>query len=146
MTIEQALENVTVGYALTYVFGTVGLILLVNYLPRMLGVDLKKEARQLAQEKRVREHRGDEAEGAAGLPLIRAYEISDPKFAGSSIREQIGERANHIIVQKIKRDGKIIEHTPDTVLQVGDLSPSLRISRSTSALPTPWAARSWIRT
>ena len=69
----------------------------------------------------IREDRGDETEGAAGLPLIRAYEISDPKFAGSSIREQVGERANHIIVQKIKRDGKIIEHTPDTILKVGDL-------------------------
>jgi putative transport protein len=121
MTIEQALENVTVGYALTYVFGTAGLILLVNYLPRMLGVDLKKEARKLAREKGIREERGDETEAAAGLPLIRAYELSDPKFAGSSIRELLAERANQIIVQKIKRDGKIIEHTPDTVLQVGDL-------------------------
>jgi putative transport protein len=120
MTVEQALENVTVGYALTYVFGTAGLILLVNYLPRMLGVDLKKEAKQLARDKRIREKPSD-AGDEAGLPLIRAYEISDPKFAGTSIREQLGERANRIIIEKIKRDGKIIEHTPDTILEVGDL-------------------------
>jgi putative transport protein len=120
MTAARALENVTVGYALTYVFGTAGLILLVNYLPRMLGVDLKKEAKQLARDKRIREKPSD-AGDEAGLPLIRAYEISDPKFAGTSIREQLGERANRIIIEKIKRDGKIIEHTPDTILEVGDL-------------------------
>jgi putative transport protein len=120
MTAERALENITVGYALTYVFGTAGLILLVNYLPRILGVDLEKEAKRLAKEKRIRGD-GGEADDEASLPLIRAYEIRDPAFAGASIRDQLGERADKIIIEKIKREGKIIEHTLDTVLQVGDL-------------------------
>jgi putative transport protein len=119
MSAKQALENITVGYALTYIFGTAGLIGLVNLLPRVLGVNLAEEAEALAREKRVR-MRGGEA-GDASLPLIRAYRISDEKFAGRSVRDQLGERGYRIVVMKIKRDGRIIEHTPDTVLQMGDL-------------------------
>jgi len=120
MTAKQALENITVGYALTYVFGTAGLIGLVNLLPRALGIDLKKEAKALAREKQIREGSGAEASDRTSLPLIRAYAINDEKFAGSSIREQLGERLSQIVVLKVKREGKIIEHTPDTALKLGD--------------------------
>ncbi len=117
MTPRKALENITVGYALTYVFGTAGLIGLVNILPRVLRVDLRKEAQELAREKRIRV--GGEGEEAS-LPLVRAYRISE-SFAGRSIRDQLGERTHRVIVQKVKRDGKLIEHNLDTVLQLGDL-------------------------
>jgi len=120
MTPRKALENITVGYALTYVFGTAGLILLVNYLPRALGVDLKREAKLLAREKGIREGQGDGG-AEASLPLLRAYEIRDERFAGASIREQLGDRASRVVVQAIKRDGRLIEHNPDTVLQLGDV-------------------------
>jgi putative transport protein len=121
MSAKQALENITVGYALTYVFGTVGLIAFVNLLPRMLRVDLAGEAKRLAREKGIREGHGEEGERGGSLPLLRAYRISDERFVGRSVRDQLGVRAARVVVLKIKRDGKIIEHTPDTVLQMGDL-------------------------
>jgi putative transport protein len=40
----KALENIGVGYAITYVFGTLGMILVARFLPRIAGIDLPAEA------------------------------------------------------------------------------------------------------
>jgi len=38
----QALENINVGYAITYVFGSVAMILAVRFFPRIAGIDLPR--------------------------------------------------------------------------------------------------------
>ena len=37
---EQLIGNITTGYAITYIFGLVGLILIIKLLPALLGVVL----------------------------------------------------------------------------------------------------------
>jgi putative transport protein len=43
-TSEEVLTNIGAGYALTYLFGLIGLILVIRLLPRILGIDLPAEA------------------------------------------------------------------------------------------------------
>ena len=44
VTSEQVLTNIGAGYALTYLFGLIGLILIIRLLPKLLGIDLPAEA------------------------------------------------------------------------------------------------------
>jgi putative transport protein len=46
-TADQMMTNVTTAYAITYIFGLVGLILIIRFLPRLLGVNLPSEAAKL---------------------------------------------------------------------------------------------------
>ena len=49
VTPEQVLANIGAGYALTYLFGLVGLILVIRLLPRLLSIDLPAEAAKVAR-------------------------------------------------------------------------------------------------
>ena len=51
MTARDITENISVGYALTYVFGTVGLIVFIRYMPSIFKLDLPAEARKFARER-----------------------------------------------------------------------------------------------
>jgi putative transport protein len=48
LTADAMIGNVATGYAITYIFGLAGLIAIIKLLPQMLGVDLEKEAKVLA--------------------------------------------------------------------------------------------------
>ena len=41
---EQMITNVTTADAITYIFGLVGLILIIGLLPNLSGIDFKAEA------------------------------------------------------------------------------------------------------
>jgi len=43
---EAILTNIATGYALTYIFGLVGLIVMIKQLPKLVGIDLTKEAKK----------------------------------------------------------------------------------------------------
>ncbi len=69
----QALQNISVGYAITYAFGTAGMILFAHLFPRIAGIDLPTEAAKLARERGLgrRRHRGH----GGSLPIVRAYRL-----------------------------------------------------------------------
>ena len=41
--------NITTGYAITYIFGLAGLILIIKVMPGMLGIDLQASRQCLNQ-------------------------------------------------------------------------------------------------
>ncbi len=49
MTVEEVDGNIAVGYAVTYVFGLIGLILFLQFVPRFLGFDLHQESLSFAE-------------------------------------------------------------------------------------------------
>jgi putative transport protein len=120
MTAEKAAQNISVAYAITYIFGTAGLILFIQYFPSMFGVDLREEARKLARERGIREE-GDGAESAneITLPVVRAYRVSVDEFIGKSIKD-LPRRRPYTITQ-IKRGDQMIDPTPDTIVEEGDI-------------------------
>ena len=44
LSLDAVNANITVGYAITYVFGLLGLIILMRLIPRFMGVNLADEA------------------------------------------------------------------------------------------------------
>lgn len=118
-TIRQQQEaNIAAGYAVTYIFGYVLVLLFVPLAaPWLMGVNLKEEAAKL------------EAEMSAGAPpqsgnLIyrkfqaRAYAVT--VAAGQTIadiEERIGRR---VVVERVLRADAEVEVGPSAVLQAGD--------------------------
>ncbi len=114
---DQLVENITVGYAMTYVFGTVGIILLIKLLPVMLKIDLVKLARQYARQKGYKE---SDKVVVTGLPVVRGYQINEEGFAGKTRREIEVGTENHVGILRIKRGREIIDLDLDDVLEAGD--------------------------
>ena len=122
MTAEQASANLSVGYAMTYIFGTIGLILFIRYFPVFLGIDLPEQARLLAEERGFGDRKRKTGDTAASFPLIRAYRISDSSVAGKTIGQLLHERAEgRASILRIRRGDEILEADPGLKLQEGDV-------------------------
>ncbi len=119
-SISQLLDNMSVGYALTYMIGLLGLMLVVRYLPGLFKLDLCEEAHKIARERGLSDQYGRKTY----LPIIRAYRV------GTELSEWIGGRTlretgiyphTGCYVERLRRNG-IVAASPDgnTVIQEGD--------------------------
>lgn len=119
MSPGAARRNISIGYAITYIFGTVGLILFIRYLPRVARIDLPAEARKLARERGL-----DKAlrplDMGDTLPIIRAYRVS-PAMEGNTIEQVVVDTNGNAVALRIRRRGAIIDATPQEKLQAGDV-------------------------
>jgi len=117
---NKVLENISVGYAITYIFGTVGMILAVRFFPRIAGIDLPAEAAQLARERGLKRGR---RRGIGGkLPIVRAYRVSE-RVVGKTVA-QVQAEAGDVQgkVLRVKRGNKLLDGTPDLVFEKGDIA------------------------
>ena len=126
LTPEQAqaeIDRIPVAYAITYLFGTIGTGWILAFLgPKLLGVDLVAECKRY------------EAEMSKGAPAggmqsawrqfeMRAYRIAEGgKAVGKTVAEAEAMVPDaRVFIEGMRRDGRIIEFGPDTVLQAGDV-------------------------
>lgn len=119
---EQAAKlssEMAVGFAITYVFGTVGVIVFLRtFAPKFLGIDPKKAARELEVEL------GAGAISRPGLiapfvPVVaRAFEVGpvSGRTAG-----QLAKELGRASIERILRGETVVKPTPDVVLQAGDV-------------------------
>jgi putative transport protein len=120
-TRAEVLENISVGYAITYVFGTVGMILAVRFFPRIAGIDLAAEAEKLAKERGLGRSRRRGLGSGPSLPIVRAYRVA-PSSVGKSVQQVYAERGRQAgKILKLKRGKKLIDVSPDLVIEEGDL-------------------------
>jgi putative transport protein len=130
---NKVLENVGVGYALTYLIGTVVMILVVRYVPRFLGLNLEAMARTYAREKGLLRDRGALETTEDTLPVIRAYRIG-PEGAGKTLGQRKAELNQPGEALKLRRGDEFLDPTPDLELQEGDVISviaSLRVHQQT---------------
>ena len=83
---EDVSGMIALSYGLTYIWGTVGIILICKYLPRWWGIDAKAEA------KKYEELNGVPNVDDAGLtgyrPLaVRAYRLANDMLAGWTVKQ-----------------------------------------------------------
>ena len=110
------------AYAITYIWGTIGTGVILSILgPKLLGVNLEAECKRYEKEMSVGAPAGG-MQSAYRRTDIRAYKIGDRMPRGMTVA---GAEAHHgdarIFVQRLRRDGKIMEFTPTTALQQGDV-------------------------
>jgi len=122
----QALQgNVAVGYAVTYIFGSFGAIILcVNVLPWFMRRSIRDDATQAEAELLA----GAKVYGPGELPAIpplvgRLYRID--QAAGQTVAQleisDQGDPQAALTIERIKRGGALVGVTPTTVLEAGDV-------------------------
>lgn len=115
--------HIAVADAVCYVFGAVGVILFCSAVgPRLLGIDLAAEALKLEQELGI-SRKAPGVESAWHMFEMRAYRIAEgAPIVGLSLRAA-EERSPELrlFVQRIRRNGAILEAEPDLVIEPGDV-------------------------
>ena len=118
LTADEVIGNINTGYAITYIFGLIGLILIIRFLPQLLGVDLAQEAAHLERQS----INADEAESqkAGRAILTRAYHVTKADLTQRRLSKLYELVPGEVTVVKIKREQEFIPVTLDTTLQLGD--------------------------
>ncbi len=80
--LSLALDNLSLGYALTYLIGLVSLIVGARYLPKLQHQDLQTSAQQIARERGT----DTDANRKVYLPVIRAYRVGPELVAGPTAK------------------------------------------------------------
>jgi putative transport protein len=121
---KALLDSMPIAYAVTYMFGTMGSAIVIAVLgPKLLGIDLVAACKDYEE----KFGGGKKELGGPGTAWyrrgVRAYKIR----AGAKV---IGLRADEaeamvpdtrLFVLRLRRDGKIMDATADTVLKEGDV-------------------------
>src|SRR5512139_2024833 len=103
---EDATGMIALSYGITYIWGTVGIILICKYLPRWWGVDAKAAARQYEQEFGVKDLEGGGLTGYRQFGL-RAYRLENATTAGKSIAAFRKDNPEYRIVNVLRGDEQI---------------------------------------
>jgi putative transport protein len=118
-TPEQATAMIALAYGITYIWGTVGIILIVKYLPRWWGIDARAVAREYELEHGVAS--GDMPVLTGWTPAaIRAYRLENKALQGKTIGAFLRDNPEYRIVN-IVRCGSRHGPSDDFVLKLGDL-------------------------
>lgn len=118
-SLSTALDNLSLGYALTYLIGLVSLIVGARYLPKLQHQDLQTSAQQIARERGL----DTDANRKVYLPVIRAYRVGPELVAwadGKNLRELGIYRQTGCYIERIRRNGILANPDGDAVLQMGD--------------------------
>ncbi len=117
--LSSALDNLSLGYALTYLIGLVSLIFGARYMPKLQHQDLQTSAQQIARERGL----DTDANRKVYLPVIRAYRVGPELVAwadGKNLRELGIYRQTGCYIERIRRNGILATPDGDAVLQMGD--------------------------
>jgi putative transport protein len=118
-TAEQVSAMIAVSYGLTYLWGTVGIILICKYLPRWWGVDAKAAAKRYEDEFGV--PNVDDAKLTGYRPLaLRAYRLENQAVIGQSVG-QFAAKYPQYKVLNVGREGQSLGAPGDLTFQKGDV-------------------------
>ncbi|HET9734764.1 MAG TPA: transporter [Burkholderiales bacterium] len=118
-TAEQVSGMIALSYGLTYIWGTVGIILICKYLPRWWGIDARAAAKKYEEEKGV--PNVDDAGLTGYRPLaLRAYKLSNDAVVGMSVRQFLQKHPEYKVLNVARGDERL-GAPDDLVLQKGDV-------------------------
>jgi len=116
-------NNIPVAYAVSYLVGTGFVVWFLAAMgPRLLRVDLKAESKKLAMEGAAAGRSADERSHLAYKEWsIRACRVDDA-WAGRTVAElERSASPERVFIERIRRGAALIDGTPETVLQAGDI-------------------------
>lgn len=116
-------SHMAIAYAITYLFGTVGLIIFVSSVaPMLLGIDLKASARELEAELAGNGNVGkDEEVNTYKMMVSRAHLVKAGMPADGKSIEEIEAQSRHLSIERIIRGNRIIERDIALKLEAGDI-------------------------
>jgi putative transport protein len=118
-TAEQVSGMIALSYGLTYIWGTVGIILICKYLPRWWGIDAKAAAKKYEDENGV--PNVDDA-GLTGYRQLsaRAYQLTNDSVVGQSVKQFVQKNPQYKVLN-VGRGNERLGAPDDLVLQKGDV-------------------------
>jgi len=117
-------SNVAIAYAITYIFGTAGLILFFKLIPKVMRINLKAEAIKLKQ---AMSGGTDVTTSTPELfswskrTNLRAYKIKNQEIIGKTIAAIETMFPQKVVVDRIKRGKNILTLEPTTIVQAEDI-------------------------
>lgn len=118
--IQRLQANVAIGYAVTYIFGSLGAIIVcVNILPRFMGREIRDDALKAQSEK---------LKGA--FELAPGQELAMPEIVGRIYKvehidgqkvSELESKVSGITLERLKRKNQLVDIRPDTILQTDDI-------------------------
>ena len=117
------INNIPVAYAVTYLIGTAFIVwFLPNVGPKLMRVNLKEEAQKLRAKLAASGGGEPERPSAYQALAVRAYRVTNSDLINRSVAElEARPRQHRVFISRIRRDDKIIEPDPDTVVREGDV-------------------------
>ncbi|WP_456021014.1 aspartate-alanine antiporter [Pseudomonas protegens] len=117
----QLNSHMAIAYAITYLFGTIGLIVFVGSIaPKLLGVNLRESARELELELGIAKE-----EEAITVPytrmVVRAHQVAENGQAAGLRITDLEKPHESLTVERVMRAGKVIERDEEFVLMAGDV-------------------------
>ena len=120
---SRLIAQIPVADALTYLFGTIGVIVFCGYIgPWLLRVDLRADARRLEAAMGL-SREADGVDSGWRMFAMRAYRL-EPRHRVVGLPVAEAERSAapaRLFVERIRRDGEVIDAQPETVLRAGDV-------------------------
>jgi putative transport protein len=120
---KKLLDAMPVAYAVTYIFGTVGSAIVLALLgPALLGIDLEAACKRYEEK-----HGGKKLAGGPGTGWhqfeLRTFRVrQDGLVVGKTASEaEALVPDNRVFVERIRRNGQIMEATADTLIEAGDV-------------------------
>lgn len=117
----QLISHMAIAYAITYVFGTVGLIVFVGSIaPRLLGVDMRTSARELERELGI-VNEDEFARVPYTRIVVRAHRVAEGGAAAGSVITDIEQLHATMSIERVIRGTQVLARDPDLRLEPGDI-------------------------
>jgi putative transport protein len=120
--------TVSVGYGIAYPFSMIGVVLLVQFFPKLFKKDLRAEER-LWLEERQKE---------MPMLVVKQFRITNPNMNGRTLRELDPHRLAHVNITRVRRGDQVVMVRPDFIFQQGDVAmavgPQSEMSKMTLLL------------
>ncbi len=116
-------NNIPVAYAVTYLVGTAVLVWYIPTIgPKLMGINLKKEAARMRAESGTVSETAEGVMSAARSYDIRAYRVANPKLFNKTISEleKLPQDAR-VFILRVRHGDEILESAPDVVIREGDV-------------------------
>jgi putative transport protein len=120
---KKLLDAMPVAYAVTYIFGTVGSAIVLALIgPALLRINLEEACKRYEEK-----HGGKKAAGGPGTAWhqfeARAFQVrvGGPVVGKTAQEAEALLPEQRVFIQRIRRNGKIIDATADTVIEAGDV-------------------------
>lgn len=119
----QLNSHMAIAYAITYLFGTIGLVVFVGTIaPKLLGVDLRTSARELELELGIAS--SDELDDLS-VPytrvVVRAHRVAAEGAAGCTVAD-IEKLHPTLSVERVVRGTQVLARDPSLTLEAGDIA------------------------
>jgi putative transport protein len=111
--------QLSLAFAITYPFGLLGLVVLIQLVPRILGVDLAGDS--VSEDEVPLDSRGRGLRSSGPTPEVsRAFEARREEVVGHSLAELDLTRRTGCVISRIRQGDQLHIPSGETVLEQGD--------------------------